>query len=178
MLWILALGREDYRVITTFQVKFLNLTIGSEDAWQDLQQITELGRSLSAAFTALATVLLALLGFSVFRYAGFIVIAVLLLLNPHLYEFGHFFKEDGALLFGVGATLAALAFAEHKPNYRRFAIVGLATGLAVSAKYIGVLTLLAALLSIIAAAGPGNVSFARKLAFAGVVLVVALPSLA
>jgi hypothetical protein len=63
------------------------------------------------------------------------------MLHHQLYELAHYMKEDTALLLGVAsAFLCALAF-EQRPTRFRAALLGVACAVAISGKYIGVISL-------------------------------------
>ncbi len=118
--------------------------------WNE-QRLVEVGRWYSATCSALAVVGLVLwtarrggwvAGFAAGLMAG---------LHPLLFELSHYMKEDCGLLFGVVATLLALDgfLAAPAPSWRHAALVGAAAGLAVSAKYIGLIVLGVALATLV-----------------------------
>jgi 4-amino-4-deoxy-L-arabinose transferase-like glycosyltransferase len=109
------------------------------------QPLVELGRSLSAAFCALAAVLLA---WTVSRRSGIatgLLAGALLLVQPDVQEYARYFKEDPALLFGCAACFAAMAWFAEAPSATRAALLGAAVALAASAKYVGAIMLVPAL---------------------------------
>jgi len=69
-------------------------------------------------------------------FAG-ILCGALLLSHPVLFELAHYMKEDCALLAGVAATFYAMSFYSRRHSPLSAAFTGLAAGLAVSGKYIG-----------------------------------------
>jgi len=105
------------------------------------QQIVETGRTVSAVFMSLASVALSLLAWR-WRGRGAGVAAGLVLATHHqLYELSHYFKEDAALLCGLAfAAFAAWLYAE-RPSLPRAAILGAACAVAISGKYLGVVSL-------------------------------------
>jgi hypothetical protein len=108
------------------------------------QNIVETGRAISAAFAAAAVVLLS---WTVARARGpwtGLAAGLLLLTQPDLHEYSRYFKEDAALLFGVTAVFAAIQLWEQKPGPLTALLLGTATALALSAKYIGAIMLLPA----------------------------------
>lgn len=109
---------------------------------EDRQDLVEIGRFVSAAFGAGAIVLLATLVYVMHGTFAGMVAAFFLLLSPPLVSFSHFMKEDTALLLGLAAAALALAFYYRRPSRSTLIALGLAAGLAVSGKYIGVLMLL------------------------------------
>lgn len=113
---------------------------GQTDGFQD---ITETGRLVSAVFAAASVVLLTLVGWKAMGLLGAWCVGLLVAVCPIVGLTAHFLKEDAALLFGFSATLLALLFWLEKPNEKRLIWLGVACGLAVSAKYIGELLLVA-----------------------------------
>jgi L-rhamnose mutarotase len=110
------------------------------------QDIVETGRSLSAAFAATAAILLA---WTVAQHRGpwtGLAAGLLLILQPDVHEYSRYLKEDAALLFGVCAVFAAATQLEKLPSPRSAAWLGLATTLAISAKYAGAIMLIPAIL--------------------------------
>ncbi len=110
------------------------------------QAIVEAGRQASAFFAAAAV---ALLAWSVTRRRGLglgVLAGVLLVLQPDVQEYARYFKEDPALLLGCAAVFAAMIAYEDQRTTWRAALLGLAVALAVSAKYVGIIMALPALL--------------------------------
>ena len=103
------------------------------------------GRYISAAASALAVGLLTLLGIYLFGLGGGILTGLLLASHPLLFELSHYLKEDCCLLLGVTAFFAALAVYEHLRTLIAATMLGAACGLATSGKYIGIITLVVAL---------------------------------
>ena len=117
------------------------------------QAIVEAGRTVSAAFMALAVVALSLTAYLWRGWTPAVIAGVALATHHQLYELAHYLKEDSALLAGVSvACLAVLWFAQ-APSPRRAALLGIGCGLAISGKYVGVVTLGLAL-PVLWAAGP------------------------
>ncbi len=101
------------------------------------QAVVETGRWVSAGFAAGAAALLAAaIWLAAGRVAG-IATGLLLLTNHQLFELAHYFKEDTALLFGIGAWFFSLALYERKTGWGRAALLGVGAALAVSGKYVG-----------------------------------------
>lgn len=109
------------------------------------QNVVEMGRDVSAVFMSAATVALSLLAWR-WRGRSVAVTTGLVLASHHqLYELAHYFKEDSALLFGLSvAAFAAWSYAE-KPTLLRAAVLGAGCALAISGKYIGVVSLVFAI---------------------------------
>lgn len=103
----------------------------------DEQAVTVAGRTASAAFTACAVACLVLLAC---LHAGLLCGAAagaFLATNHQLLELAHYFKEDPAVLLGVSATFLAITLYDRHPTSAKAAWIGIATGLAVSGKYVG-----------------------------------------
>ena len=125
-------------------VEVTQLAVGVCNANSDLQAATEVGRWASAGFAAAAVVVLGLVGFRVAGLVGFLLAATAVALSPSLLLYAHYLKEDTALVFGL--TLVVLAgrwLADAAPPHATRAVValGVACGVAASAKYIGVVAL-------------------------------------
>lgn len=121
-------------------VDLVRLVRGQHDGYQ---RVAETGRWVSAVFAASSVVLLALLGWREYGLLGALSVGLLVAVCPILGVTAHFLKEDTALLFGITLTCLALHFWLERPTGRRLILLGLATGLAASGKYIGALSLLA-----------------------------------
>lgn len=101
------------------------------------QPVTETGRMVSALFTSAAIVCFVLLAAHLYGTLAAACVGALLLANSHLYELAHYMKEDPALAFGIGAFFLAMTRCWLRPSIVRFALLGAAAALAVSAKYAG-----------------------------------------
>lgn len=110
------------------------------------QPIVIAGRWISALAAALGVVALAWLGFIVRGPLGFAAVATAAALNHQVYELAHYFKEDAMLFMAISLTFLAVALFWKKKNAGAAALLGLACGLSVSAKYIGGLAFLPALI--------------------------------
>ena len=117
----------------------------------DCQQIVEIGRTWSAVFAALAAALFSWLGFNRFGAIGGVAAGVAMLMQRRLYEHAHFMKEDAALLAGIALTFVAIDAFWRTPTTMRAVLLGVATAIAVSGKYIGLLMLPLALAALIRA---------------------------
>ena len=109
------------------------------------QTVVEVGRTVSAAFMSAAAVALSLLAWR-WRGRGAALVAGLVLATHHqLFELSHYFKEDSALLFGLSfAAFAAWRYAE-TPTLLRAVLLGAGCALAISGKYLGVVSLVFAI---------------------------------
>lgn len=124
------------------------------------QPIVETGRWCMAVFGAIAVVAFAWLAF---RYGGLLAagaVGVLVALNPLLIEVTHYYKEDPALLMGLGLSFLAMAHFWERPSGRSVLLLGAANALAFSGKYIGIVAVI--LSAIVLSRVPlGNVSIRR-----------------
>ncbi len=105
------------------------------------QTVVELGRAVSAIFTGISIVALSLLAYRLRGWLAAIAAGIALLLHHQLYELSHYMKEDPALLLGIAVTLLAVHVYEKSPGLGAALGVGAACGLAISGKYLGVLSL-------------------------------------
>ncbi len=97
------------------------------------------GRFVSVGATAFATAAFALFVMRRFGIMFGLVTAVLLALTPTVFLNAHFFKEDATLLMGMALVMLAIQSVESRPGPRSIALLGVAVGLAASAKYIGII---------------------------------------
>jgi len=115
--------------------------LGIEGPESDPQRLVEVGRWVSASFTAgAAALLMAATWLLAGRFAGWTA-GVLLLTNHQLFELAHYFKEDTALLFGVAFWFFALVLYWRRGSWGTAVLVALGAGLAASGKTLGLFTL-------------------------------------
>ncbi len=108
------------------------------------QAIVEMGRRVSALFTALAVVALSLTAYLWRGWPAAILAGAALATHHQLYELSHYMKEDTALLMGLAfAFLTCVAYAQ-RASAGRALFIGVACGLAISGKYLGAVALLIA----------------------------------
>ena len=105
------------------------------------QAVVEAGRWVSAGFMAVAVVALSLLAYAWRGWVPALAAGGALLLHHQCYELAHYLKEDSALLAGFALTFLMLLACWWRPTPTRVALLGVACGLAVSGKYLGVLSL-------------------------------------
>lgn len=133
----------------------------------DTQSVVETGRRVSAFYAAAGTTLFALAGYLLFGFAGLLLAAVMVGLCPHMVIYSHYMKEEASLSLGVAAVVAA-AMVATKARGRAGRILawlglGLACGLATSAKYVGAASLACALAAILLIPPRGWKPFASRL---------------
>jgi len=116
------------------------------------QDITLTGRWVSATFAAASVVLLTLVGWKAMGLLGAWCVGLFVAVCPIVGLTSHFMKEDTALLLGFSASVLALLFWVEKPSKKRLIWLGVACGLAASAKYVGGLFLVASALLVLAPA--------------------------
>lgn len=109
------------------------------------ESVARVGRGVAAGLMALAVGFFVLLAHRRAGAVAAVIAAIFLLSVPMLFELGHFFKEDPALLFGVALSLWLLDRALEKSTLSRWMLVGLGCAVAASGKYLGALLLLAVL---------------------------------
>lgn len=115
---------------------------------RDRQSVAVAGRQVSAAFAATAVIALALAGFRVGGPLGFLVVGASVGACPPLLLHAHYFKEDAALVLGLSLVVLAAARAGEQRDARKQlrapGWLGAACAAAASAKYVGLVALLAA----------------------------------
>ena len=112
---------------------------------QSEQALVEVGRRVSAAFIAASVAVLSLLAFQWRGWGAALATGALLAWHHQLYELSHYLKEDSALLFGMALTFLAAWLYGERASLPRAAFLGAACALALSAKYLGAVSLLVAL---------------------------------
>jgi hypothetical protein len=109
------------------------------------QSVVEIGRLVSAGFTALAVVALSLLAYAWRGWAPALAAGAALTCHHQFFELAHYFKEDSALLAGLSLSFLMLLACWWRPSMLRTTLLGIACGLAVSGKYLGVVAIFLAL---------------------------------
>lgn len=107
-------------------------------AKHDPQRIVEIGRNISALFSALGAGLFAVAAWKLRGWPAGIAAGLLIGLHPLYFEAAHYLKEDTALLFGWAFFILAMVMLRERPGLPRVALLGIACGIAVSAKYLGI----------------------------------------
>ena len=109
------------------------------------QPIVEVGRWVSALFAAGAVAALALLAWLRYGTIAGWGAGLAVALQADLFETAHYMKEDPALLFGLALSLLAAQVWWQAPGRKTLRFLGLACGLAVAGKYLGIIALVFAL---------------------------------
>lgn len=120
------------------------------------------GRFVSAASAAAAVAMLAIIAARRFGVIVGLMTAALVAATPAVFVNAHFFKEDSLLLLGCALVLLALQTFDFHPTRKSATVLGVAIGLACSAKYVGVLMLIPSV-AMIAEKRAGWFSFAITL---------------
>lgn len=107
------------------------------------------GRFCMAFFTSGAIAAFALLAYRLTGPGGAVATGAILLSHQLVYDLSHHFKEDPALVFGLGLSFAAMQFFWEKKSAPTCAAMGIAAALAVSGKYVGIAALPMALFLLI-----------------------------
>lgn len=120
----------------------LMLTVADEVArlsgnHADPQAVVQVGRTLSALYLALANALLVDLAVVWCGTLTGAALGLVLLVQPDLYEIGHYFKEDTLLLLGLSASFWSLAFFGAEPSRRRAVLLGVSLAVLAGSKYVG-----------------------------------------
>lgn len=105
---------------------------------RERQPIVETGRWVSAAFAAGTVAVLALLAWWYYGAIAGWATGLAVALQPDVFETAHYMKEDPALLFGLALSLLAAALWWSRPGWRTLRFLGIACGVAVSGKYLGI----------------------------------------
>jgi hypothetical protein len=101
------------------------------------EAVTVTGRWASAIFTAGAIFCLVLVAAQLGGLLAAAGAGALLTTSHELFELAHYFKEDPALLLGIGAFFLALLAYDRAPSWPRALALGATLGLAISGKYLG-----------------------------------------
>ncbi len=118
------------------------------------QEAVVCGRYASALLAAIGVFGFTLAGYRMQGLAGLVLCGLATSLCPPLLVHAHYFKEDTALMAGVGiATLGiALVASGSRTNLGKIlsaAVLGIGCGMSVSGKYVGIIMLLPAIVSLV-----------------------------
>ena len=108
------------------------------------ESVVIMGRWLSAVFAAMGVTTFALLGWRMRGLCGGLV-ALVLGFQHQVFELAHYFKEDTSLLCAMGFAFLALHFYWRRGSGAAAALAGAACGLCLSAKYLGAVMLVPAM---------------------------------
>jgi hypothetical protein len=127
------------------------------------QAVAVAGRSVTAMFAAASVVALALLAWEWQGLAAGWCAGLVLTFASDLFKTAHYFKEDPALLLGLTLSLLAAEGWRRQPSREHLRSLGIACGLALSGKYLGIVAPLAALLLVAGPAECGGMSRRERL---------------
>jgi Dolichyl-phosphate-mannose-protein mannosyltransferase len=119
----------------------------------DLQAVVQLGRTVSAFFAVGSIICLALAVYFLGNPAVAGLLSFLLLCQHQFFDLAHTMSENSTLMFGSSLTLLAIVLLEEKATVPRSLLLGVSVAIAVSAKYIGALLFIPALIAILRSGG-------------------------
>lgn len=105
------------------------------------EDVVVAGRWVSAVAAVAAVDLLALSALLLDGETAALLTALLVGTNPLLYGLAHYMKEDAVYVFGLSAFLLSLIRYDREPSRNRLAQMAVAVGIAMSGKYLGLITL-------------------------------------
>jgi hypothetical protein len=115
----------------------------------EMQAVVHLGRSVSAFFAVGSIVCLSLAIYILGSSAAAGFLALLLLCQHQFFDLAHTMSENSALMFGSSLTLLAIVLLEEKATVLRALFLGVSVAIAVSAKYIGALLIIPAVIAVL-----------------------------
>jgi hypothetical protein len=115
----------------------------------DLRAIVQLGRTVSAFFAVGSIICLSLAVYFLGNSLAAGLLAFLLLCQHQFYDLAHTMSENSSLMFGASLTLLAIVLLEQKATVFRAFLLGCSVAIAVSAKYIGALLFIPALVAVL-----------------------------
>lgn len=117
----------------------------------DYDRVIRAGRWSSVIFSALAVALLVLVSGRLHGSLVGTAAGIFALTTPLFFELAHYFKEDPALIFGLSLSLVAMQIYCERPSRARVAMLGAACGVAISAKYPGLMIMPFAVYAVLSA---------------------------
>lgn len=137
-------------LLSAFATKVLKAVLHVPD---NLQFVVELGRTVSAFFAIGSIICLGLSVYLLGSSAAAALLAFLLLWQHQFYDLAHTMSENSALMFGSSLTLLAIVLIEQKATVPRALLLGVSVATAISAKYIGALLFIPALMAVLRSGG-------------------------
>jgi hypothetical protein len=119
----------------------------------DVQAVVQLGRTVSAFFAVGSIICLGLAVYLLGSVAAAGLLSFLLLCQHQFFDLAHTMTENSSLLFGSSLTLLAIVLLEQKATVLRGLLLGFSVAIAVSAKYIGALLFIPALIAVLRSGG-------------------------
>ncbi len=119
----------------------------------NLQIVVQLGRTVSAFFAVGSIICLGLAVYILRNWAAAALLSFLLLCQHQFYDLAHTMSENTALMFGSSLTLLAIVLLEQKASVARALFLGFSLAIAASAKYVGALLFIPAVIAVLRAGG-------------------------
>jgi hypothetical protein len=132
-------------LLSAFTTKFLKALLHVPN---ELHAVVQLGRTVSALFAVGSIICLGLSIYLLGNPAAAGLLCFLLLCQHQFFDLAHTMSENSSLMFGAGLTLLAIVFLEQKATVPRALFLGFSVALAISAKYIGALLFIPALIAV------------------------------
>jgi Dolichyl-phosphate-mannose-protein mannosyltransferase len=120
---------------------------------KELQTIVQLGRTVSAFFAVGSIICLSFTIYLLGSTSAAALLSFLLLCQHQFYDLAHTVSENSALMFGSSLTLLAIVLVEEEATVCRALLLGVSVAMAVSAKYIGALLFIPALIVVLRSGG-------------------------
>jgi len=133
-------------LLSAFTTKLLKKVLHAPD---ELQPVVQLGRTVSAFFAVGSIVCLGLTVYLLGSTAAAGLLCVLLLFQHQFFDLGHTMSENTSLMFGASLTLLAIVLLEQRATVLRALLLGVSVAIAISAKYIGALLFIPALIAVL-----------------------------
>lgn len=133
-------------LLSAFTTKLLKTLLHAPD---ELQPVVQLGRTVSAFFAVGSIVCLGLAVYLLGSTGAAGLLCVLLLFQHQFFDLGHTMSENTSLMFGASLTLLSIVLLEQKATVLRALLLGVSVAIAVSAKYIGALLFVPALIAVL-----------------------------
>jgi hypothetical protein len=119
----------------------------------DVQTVVQIGRTVSALFAVGSIVCLGLAVYLIRNRAAAVLLSFLLLCQHQFFDLAHTMSENTSLMFGSSLTLLAIVLLEQKASVARALFLGVSVAIAASAKYVGTLLFIPALITVLRRGG-------------------------
>ena len=113
------------------------------------EQVVLTGRQVSAVSAGLAVVALAFAAARLNGPLASLMVAAIVGTCPLLFGLAHYMKEDVIFVLALSVFFLSMVFFDQRNSYVNVAAMGVAAGLVVSAKYIGVIVLPLAIITLV-----------------------------
>jgi hypothetical protein len=115
----------------------------------NLQSVVQLGRTVSALFAIGSVICLGLAVYVLRNLAAAALLSFLLLCQHQFFDLAHTMGENTALMFGSSLILLAIVLLEQRATVARALLLGFSVAVAASAKYVGALLFIPALVAVL-----------------------------